>query len=109
MNSPATIAAEPPYWAVIFASTRRDGDHGYAAMAERMMALAAGQPGFLGADSARDGDGFGVTVSYWRDLEAVARWKADAEHRVAQEFGRSHWYAEYSLRVAKVERVSHGP
>jgi hypothetical protein len=34
---------------------RRDGDDGYAAMAERMVALAATQPGFLGIESARAG------------------------------------------------------
>lgn len=38
----------PPYYAVIFTSLRQTGDHGYAEMAERMVALAAKQPGFLG-------------------------------------------------------------
>lgn len=109
MSAPVLLSAEPPYWAVIFASSRSGDDQGYAAMAERMVALAADQPGFLGADSVRGGDGFGITVSYWRDLEDIAHWKAHAEHRVAQEFGRSRWYAEYSLRVAKVERAEHWP
>ena len=35
---------EPPYYAVIFTSLRREGDDGYAAMAERMLELAAQQP-----------------------------------------------------------------
>lgn len=53
---------EPPYYAVIFTSERTDVDEGYAAMAERMLALARTQPGFLGVESARDG--VGITVSY---------------------------------------------
>ena len=56
---------EPPYYAVVFTSLRTDGDQGYARMAERMMELAAEQPGFLGVESARGADGLGITVSYW--------------------------------------------
>lgn len=96
---------EPPYYAVIFVSTRTDGDSGYGAMAERMVELASARPGFLGADSARGADGKGITVSYWRTLEDIAAWKADAEHLEAQRLGRERWYRGYSLRVARVERA----
>jgi heme-degrading monooxygenase HmoA len=95
----------PPYYAVIFSSLRTDGDHGYEAMAQRMVELGAGQPGFLGIESARGGDGFGITVSYWSDLESIAAWRRHAEHQVARESGRSDWYAAYELRVARVERA----
>ncbi len=95
---------EPPYYAVIFTNTRTVwDDEGYGDMAQRMVELAADQPGFLGAESVRDGSP-GITVSYWRSEEDIANWRAHAEHRVAQELGRSDWYAAYSLRVAKVER-----
>lgn len=99
---------DPPYYAVIFTSTRTpaDGEDGYAAMAERMAKLATRQPGYLGAESARGADGFGITVSYWRDEAAIAAWKADAEHRIAQETGRDRWYDAFTLRVARVERQS---
>lgn len=96
---------EPPYYAVIFSSLRTDGDHGYEAMAQRMMELGATQPGFLGIESARGGDGFGITVSYWRDEASIAAWRREAEHTVARETGRSDWYAAYELRVARVERA----
>jgi heme-degrading monooxygenase HmoA len=98
---------EPPYLAVIFSSERTDGDHGYAAMAGRMVELAQAQPGFLGVESARDADGFGITVSYWRDEAAIAAWKANAEHAVAQRLGRDRWYAAFRLRICRVER-EHG-
>lgn len=94
----------PPYFAVIFTSRRAEGDRGYAAMADRMTALAAGQTGFLGVESVRGADGIGITVSYWETEDAIRRWKQEAEHRIAQETGRTTWYENYTVRVAKVER-----
>lgn len=96
---------EPPYYAVVFSSMRGANVEGYDAAAARMMELAAEQPGFLGAESTRGADGFGITVSYWTSEEAITSWKAHAEHRVAQELGRSRWYEHYELRVARVERA----
>lgn len=91
-----------PYYAVIFTSIRTEGDNGYAKMSEAMEEAARKQPGFLGIESARDG--IGITVSYWRDLESIAAWKADTDHRVAQQSGREKWYEQYVTRVCKVER-----
>ncbi|MFZ2294964.1 MAG: antibiotic biosynthesis monooxygenase [Polaromonas sp.] len=98
------IATTPqaPYYAVIFTSLRTDGDNGYGDMADRMVDLAAQQPGFLGVESAREG--VGITVSYWQDLASIRAWKANAEHLIAQQTGRSDWYAQYKTRIAKVER-----
>lgn len=95
----------PPYYAVIFSSQRTEGDEGYDDMADRMVELAAEQPGFLGVESVRSEGGFGITVSYWESTQAIANWKANAEHRIAQETGKTKWYADYQLRVAKVERA----
>ncbi|NZA25349.1 antibiotic biosynthesis monooxygenase [Luteimonas sp. SJ-92] len=97
---------QPPYYAAVFASRRtRRGDDGYAEAAERMGALAQRQPGFLGIESVRGGDGFGITVSYWESEEAILAWRRHAEHTVIREQGRREWYARYVLRVAKVERA----
>ena len=79
---------EPPYYAVIFSSQRTEGDRSYAHMFE----LASMQPGFLGVESARDADGFGITVSYWSSEEAIVAWKAHADHQPAQEAGKRMWY-----------------
>lgn len=62
----------PPYYAVIFSSQRTKGDSGYGEMAERIVALATQQPGFLGVESVRGTDGFGITVSYWSSEEAIS-------------------------------------
>jgi heme-degrading monooxygenase HmoA len=100
----SSATPEPPYLAAIFSSQRTSGDQGYAVMAERMLELAQTQPGFLGVESARDEAGFGITVSYWRDEAAIAAWKANAEHTVAQRLGWEKWYAAFRLRICRVER-----
>ncbi len=100
---------EPPYYAVIFAAQRREDDAGYAAMADKMAALAARQPGYIGVESTRDDTGFGITVSYWQDEAALKAWKQEAAHLLAQSLGKSTWYQHYTLRIARVERAYEGP
>jgi heme-degrading monooxygenase HmoA len=92
----------PPYYAVIFTSLRSSVNDGYVDMAERMVALAAQQPGFLGVESAREG--LGITVSYWESLEAIRHWKVNSEHLMAQKMGREQWYSAYKTRICIVER-----
>ena len=91
-----------PYYAVIFTSTKSENIEGYAEMAEKMELLAKQQDGFLGIDSARNS--VGITVSYWRSLEAIKSWKANSEHFFAQQKGREEWYNWYNVRICKVER-----
>jgi heme-degrading monooxygenase HmoA len=104
-STPFASLPKPPYYAVIFSAQRTEGDAGYGAMADRMVELAADQRGFLGIESTRGADGFGITVSYWAGLDDIARWKAHAVHRIAQETGRTLWYEHYELRIARVERA----
>lgn len=99
---------EPPYTAVIFSNLRTDGDNGYAVMGTRMQELAKSQPGYLGYESARDEQGFGITVSYWADDDAARAWKQIQEHAVAQQRGLEVWYSDYQVRVATVNRA-YGP
>jgi heme-degrading monooxygenase HmoA len=103
MSTPAKTP-QPPYYAVIFTSSRTSVDEGYGDMAMKMVEMASQQPGFLGVESARGEDGLGITVSYWESEEAIANWRKNAEHRIAQNHGREKWYSEFVTRVAKVER-----
>ncbi len=107
MSAPAALARtpQPPYYAVIFTSHRTDGDRGYGAMSDRMVELAAKQPGYLGVESARGSDGLGLTVSYWRDEASILAWKCETEHQQAQCAGQQTWYADYQVRIAKVQRA----
>jgi glutathione S-transferase len=93
-----------PCYAVIFSNQQRGEPSDYAEVAERMSELARTMPGFLGYESTRGADGFGITVSYWSSLDAIAGWRAQLEHADAQRAGQERFYAAYDLRVARVER-----
>lgn len=93
---------EPPYYAVIFSSIRTEEIDGYKEMSDLMVELAQEQEGFLGIESARNE--LGMTVSYWKDLESIKKWKQQADHLIAQKKGRTEWYKRYKTRIARVER-----
>ena len=92
-------------YAVIFSSQRTpSAEDAYAAASSAMVELAAKQPGFLGIESARGADGFGITVSYWDSLEAIRHWKDVPAHAATQARGKNTFYERYEVRVAVVER-----
>src|SRR5919206_124075 len=45
-----------------------------------------------------------LSLSFWRDEEAVKNWRNVQEHRMAQAKGRGGVFADYRLRVASVIR-----
>ncbi|MGZ4117039.1 MAG: antibiotic biosynthesis monooxygenase family protein [Bacteroidia bacterium] len=92
----------PPYYAVIFTSEKTETDNGYSEMAKKMEDLGKGQEGFLGIESASKD--ISITVSYWKDLESIRKWKMNTEHLSAQEKGREVWYKNYKTRICLVER-----
>jgi len=95
---------------VVFASTRRGGaaaehEAEYLEVAAAMEVLARGQPGFVDVVSVRDPTtGRGVTVSTFTDEAAVAAWRVDVDHLVAQRRGREAFYEAYTVTVAAVTR-----
>ncbi len=100
-------AFEPPYYVAVFTAVPTEDRSGYGETNARMEDLVKEVPGYLGADHAQTPGGLSITVGYFRDAEALTKWRSDAEHRAAQERGRAEWYRSYTLHVAKVER-SHG-
>ena len=78
-------------------------------MSAQMTALALEQDGCLGAETARDQSGLGITISYWDNEASISKWKANLQHAAAQRAGIDRWYSHYELRVAKVERAYSGP
>ena len=89
----------------VFLQRNTSDEEGYGSTAQRMVELAQEQPGFLGMESTRGGDGFGITVAYWENEESILAWRRHAEHAAARERGRSDWYQHFELRIAKVERA----
>ena len=45
-----------------------------------------------------------VSISFWRDEQAILEWRSLERHRLAQAQGRAGIFADYRLRVASVVR-----
>jgi len=45
-----------------------------------------------------------LSLSFWRDEEAVRRWRTASRHRAAQRAGRDGIFSNYRLRIATVLR-----
>lgn len=93
---------KPPYFAVIFTSIRTNIEDGYSEISDKLIELAIIQPGFLGIESAREK--LGISVSYWKDLDSIRKWKQNTDHLLAQKTGKEKWYLNYKTRITKVER-----
>lgn len=91
-----------PYYAVVFTSILNKEDENYEVTANKMVQLAKKQEGYLGIESARSE--IGITVSYWKSLEAIKKWKMQVDHSEAREKGRAIWYEKFKVRICKVER-----
>lgn len=97
---------QPPYFVVVFTAKRTNVDEpGYQSMAETLAGLLAHVDGFLGIESARNDDGFGITAAYFKDEASILNWKNNALHLAAQKLGQERWYKHYEVRVARVERA----
>ena len=91
----------PPYYTVIFTSIKTSTLEGYNQMSDAINALVKEADGFLGLEEVSGT--MDITVSYWRDLDAIKKWKDNPEHQVAQLMGKQNWYKYYKTRIAKVE------
>ena len=74
----------------------------YEKTAIRMEELAKLQDGYLGIESTRNE--IGITVSYWKDIASITKWKNNIEHTEPRVKGRNKGYQHYQLRICKVER-----
>jgi heme-degrading monooxygenase HmoA len=75
-------------------------------MASEMSQLASQQEGFIAEEHVGDSSSLSsITISYWRDLDSIRRWKQNLRHLEAQRKGKELWYQSFSLKVAKVERA----
>jgi len=64
------------------------------------------QDGFISVErfASLSNEGKMLSLSYWRDEEAVMNWRRVEAHRQAQARGRNGVFADYRLRVASVLR-----
>ena len=93
--------------AVIFEVTPARGQRGaYLDAAAALKPLLAQIDGFVSIErfESLSEPGKLLSLSFWRDEEAVARWRQQEAHRSTQAAGRDHVFADYRLRVAAVVR-----
>jgi heme-degrading monooxygenase HmoA len=93
--------------AVLFEAEPHPGrNDAYLEAAERLRPLLARIDGFISIERfeslARPGKI--LSLSFWRDEEAVRQWRNVEEHRKIQSAGRASIFAGYRLRVAEVIR-----
>ena len=90
-------------YAVIFVSNRDTNSDEYQALDEELMELAKSIDGFIRIESAENP--IGITISYWRDMESIDRWKFNARHLYAKSKAKE-WYNNYTSIICKVEHIS---
>jgi len=93
--------------AVIFEVTPREGEaHSYFDLAAALRPELEKIEGFLSVErfESVSEPGRYVSLSFWRDHDAVAAWHAHGEHRLAQDKGKREIFGRYRIRVAEVVR-----
>ena len=93
--------------AVIFEVTPAPGQRSaYLDAAAALKPLLAQIDGFVSIErfESLSAPGKLLSLSFWRDEEALARWRQQEAHRSTQAAGRDHVFADYRLRVAAVVR-----
>jgi heme-degrading monooxygenase HmoA len=88
----------------VWPSSGRKAD--YLEHAGRLRGELAQMEGFISVErfqSLSDPDKL-LSLSFWRDEDAVAQWRRHAEHRATQSAGRGGIFSDYRLRVAGVIR-----
>jgi len=93
--------------AVIFEALPRAGrKEAYLDAAARLMPLLEKMDGFISIErfESLTQPGKILSLSIWRDEEAVRQWRNVEEHRRTQAAGRQSIFADYRLRVAQVIR-----
>jgi len=93
--------------AVIFEVRIRPGRaQDYLDLAASLRAELEAIDGFLSVErftSLNDPDRL-LSLSFWRDEEAIRRWRTASRHRNAQRAGREGIFSDYRLRIAAVLR-----
>ena len=93
--------------AVIFEVTMKEGrGQEYFDLAAELRPELARIDGFISVERFESlaTPGKYLSLSLWRDEEAVRRWHAHAGHAAAQEKGKAEIFSRYRIRVARVLR-----
>ena len=78
----------------------------YFELAAQLRESLVKQPGFIQVERFQSliNEGKILSLSFWESEEAIAGWRAHAEHMVVQKEGKDRIFDSYRLRVAQVIR-----
>jgi len=76
-------------------------------LADRMLTLARGMPGFISYDTYLSEDGERASIVAFESAEHLRGWREHPEHAEAMRVGRERYYSRYDLLVADPLRESH--
>ncbi len=79
-------------------------DRAYFDLAAELLERARSFPGFVEFKQFVADDGERVTLVTFDSAEHEAAWRDDAQHRAAQEEGRTVFYSEYDVAVCEVQQ-----
>ncbi len=99
----------PPYYAAVLNENQsgvKDEEH--VAPADEMVTLAPRQPGFLGLETAQDKKGEPITVSYWKDIQAIEDWMVAGDDKINNRFGIG-LADTCAIKVSHVEKAGQVP
>lgn len=92
---------------VVFQVEMREGKApAYFDLAAELRKELEGIDGFLSVErfESLNTPGKYLSLSFWRDEEAVKAWRAHAGHRMAQNLGKREFFADFRISVAEVLR-----
>jgi len=90
------------HYAVIFTAKMTANRDGYAEAVEFLRSKLEKYPGFLGMESVTDTEGNEITISYWRTMDDIKKWKADADHKKIRRENKHLWYTDFKVRTTKI-------
>ncbi|MCP5071945.1 MAG: antibiotic biosynthesis monooxygenase [Rhodobacteraceae bacterium] len=92
---------------VIFELKAKPGQQGvYLDTAANLRPILKDIDGFLGVErfESLTEPGKILSLSFWRDQDAIKNWRNAPAHRKAQHSGRKNLFEDYRLSVARIER-----
>jgi len=83
-----------------------EGKDEYLQIAAELRGFLENRDGFISIErfQSLSEEGKILSLSFWRDEEAVRQWRNLLEHRIAQQKGKTSLFSSYRIRVAEVVR-----
>lgn len=90
---------------IVFRSRLREGVEAvFGKDADHIFELAKAMPGFVSSTDFTSEDGERLALVEFASAKDLAGWRDEPRHRSAQQRGRDHYYAQYSLQICDVVR-----